>query len=64
MRTPRILRRLVQWLDQATCWHRNEMEHREDGVWSLRCPECGHTTAGVDTKARYVETEEAACGRD
>jgi hypothetical protein len=62
MRTPKQTRRgWLEWLDQTLfCWHRNEMSYREDGVWSLRCPDCGRTTEGLDTKARYVGPKEAA----
>jgi hypothetical protein len=60
MRTPRAVRTLLLWLDQATCWHVNEVSHREDGVWSLRCLDCGRVSNGVDTKARYVGPKEAA----
>lgn len=54
MRTPTVIRRIVQWLDRATCWHRSEMLHREDGVLSVRCEDCGYESPGLDTKARWV----------
>jgi hypothetical protein len=54
MRTPKVIRVVVQWLDRATCWHRSEMLHREDGVLSVRCEDCGYESPGLDTKARWV----------